>query len=326
MALSVAPLAILAALLVACSCPKSASEPPATPAPDQPYVLVLGTAQDAGLPQIGCAHDGCVRARANQDDRRLVASLLLCDPRSGKRWLFDATPDLREQVASAQGHPASRKHDVARPPLFDGIFLTHAHMGHYTGLMYLGRESYGAKQQRVFATARMSGFLRDNGPWSQLVSLQNIVLQTLTPDQTVSLATDISVTSLLVPHRDEFSDTLAFVLRGPNRSVLYLPDIDKWDKWSRRIEDVIGDVDVAMIDGTFFSDGEIPGRSMADIPHPFITESIDQLRGLNAKERGKVLFTHLNHSNPAADPNSGAAQQIRAAGMAVARDMQILPL
>ena len=170
------------------------SVPPTQPAPASPYVLVLGTAQDGGLPQIGCDNDACNRARSDDKRRRLVASLLLCDPRSAQRWLFDATPDLREQVAVAAGHPATRKPEGRRPALFEGVFLTHAHMGHYTGLMYLGRESYGAKQLPVYGTERMRRFLSDNGPWSQLVQLENISLRPLLPDQPVQLATGLSVT------------------------------------------------------------------------------------------------------------------------------------
>jgi pyrroloquinoline quinone biosynthesis protein B len=300
------------------------------PKPDrdvgQPYVVVLGTAQDAGLPQVGCDRAICRRAHREPSFRRLVTSLLLCDPRSGNRWLFDATPDIHEQVRRAAHYPRSRQRQGARPPLFEGIFLTHAHIGHYTGLMFLGRESYGAKDLPVYGSERMRAFLRDNGPWSQLVSLGNITLHPIAPDQPVPVATDISVRALRVVHRDELSDTLAFVLQGPSRKLLYLPDIDKWQRWDQRIESLLAGVDVALIDGTFFAEGEIPGRSMSEIPHPFITESIERFGALPASERAKVIFTHLNHTNPASDPASDASEQIRAAGMAVATEMQIIPL
>ena len=269
-----------------------------------------------------------MRARSDPSTRRLAASVLLTDPRSGSRWLFDATPDLREQVELAEGHPSTRvpPEGGGRPPLFDGVFLTHAHMGHYTGLMFFGRESYGAKGLPVYATERMGAFLRGNGPWSQLVDVGNIELRPLSPDARVALTTDIYVTPVVVPHRDEFSDTVAFIVRGPSRSLLYLPDIDKWDRWERPIEDVLATVDVALIDGTFFADGEIPGRSMKDIPHPFIAETLDRLSKFPAPVRAKVVFTHLNHTNPAADPDSAAAQRIRAAGMSVATERQVFEL
>ena len=287
---------------------------------DAPYVLVLGTAQDGGLPQIGCRQPCCERVRADPAQRRLVTSLLLGDPATGKRWLFDASPDLRAQVDLAHGHPPTRREVGARPPLFDGVFLTHAHMGHYGGLLQLGREAYDVRQLPTYLTPKMAEFLSLHGPWSLMVERGSLELNTVESGTTVSLTERIEVHCIDVPHRPEFSDTLAFVLRGPERSLLYLPDIDKWERWEERIEDWIAQVDVAFLDGTFYADGEIPGRSMHDIPHPFVQESLERFRDLSAEERDKIYFTHLNHTNPAADPESEAAKAIRAAGMHVASE------
>jgi pyrroloquinoline quinone biosynthesis protein B len=295
--------ALALALLPAC-----AAVPP-TPVPVGPHVIVLGTAQDAGLPQIGCTKTRCVRA-ARGEGRRLVSSLLLVDPRARKRWLFDASPDLREQTVLA---------GAGERPIFDGVFLTHAHIGHYTGLMFLGRESFGAKGVPVWGTDRLREFLTNHGPWSQLVALGQIELRPLASEP-VALAADLSVVALPVPHRDELSDTVAFVIRGPERKLLYLPDIDKWEKWDRRIEDLVAEVDVALVDGTFYANGEIPGRDMSEIPHPFIVESLERFGALPAVERDKIWFTHLNHTNPAADEGGEAQGEIGRAGMHVARE------
>lgn len=283
-------------------------------------MLVLGTAQDAGLPQIACERECCRAARADEARRRLVTSLVLCDPRTGRRWLFDASPDLALQVERAAGHPAGRAQLPGRPPLFDGLFLTHAHMGHYAGLLQLGPEAYGANAQPVYASARMAGFLRANGPWSLLVERGVLALHTLEPERALELGEGLSVTPLVVPHRDEFSDTLAFLIRGPRRALLYLPDIDKWERWEQPIEDVLAEVDVALVDGTFFDGAELPDRDMAAIPHPFVVESLERFAALAGGERAKIQFTHLNHSNPAADPDSAAAARVRAAGMTVAAE------
>ncbi|HVS09404.1 MAG TPA: MBL fold metallo-hydrolase [Planctomycetota bacterium] len=303
-----------------------AARGPAAEAPQSPYVLVLGTAQDGGLPQIGCDEPACRAAREDPRNRRHVASLLLVDPRTRRRWLIDATPDLAEQVELARDHPPGRGAQAGRPPLFEGIFLTHAHVGHYAGLARFGREAYAAERQRVFASQRMADFLESNGPWDLLISQEHIVLDPLVPGREVELAPDLRVFPIEVPHRGERSDTLGFVVRGPERSLLYIPDIDKWERWDRRIEDLFAQVDVALLDGTFFADGEIAGRSMAEIPHPFIRESIERFRRLPEGERRKILFTHLNHTNPAADERGAAAAEVRAAGMDVARDGMVIPL
>lgn len=309
---------VLALLLAIASCRTPLSE---AALPDSPYVLVLGSAQDAGLPQLGCRRPCCETARANPERRRFASSLLLVDPRSGQRWLFDAGPDLREQIELARGHGnAGSPPTKGRPPLFDGIFITHAHMGHYAGLLHLGREAYGTASTLLYGSPRLCAFLEGNGPWDLLISAEHLQLEPLAAGQSVTLADDLKVTAMAVPHRDEYSDTLAFRIDGPERSVLYLPDIDKWSRWERPLARVLDSVDGAFLDATFFDAGELPGRAMSEVPHPFVVETMELLSEEPSTTRNKVHLIHLNHSNPLADPSSAAAAQVRAAGMHVAHE------
>jgi hypothetical protein len=55
----------------------------------------------------------------------------------------------------------------------------------------------------------------------------------------------------------------------------------------------VDQVDLAFLDGTFASASELPGRSLAEIPHPLIPATRELLRGA----RGRVWFIHLNHTN-----------------------------
>jgi pyrroloquinoline quinone biosynthesis protein B len=288
------------------------SQPPATQ-PAGPYVVVLGIAQDGGYPQAGCRRDCCARAWRDASLRRGVACLGIVDPATGERWLLDATPDFREQL---------RALDELAPttsvPGLAGILLTHAHVGHYTGLMHLGREVLGAYKVPVYAMPRMRAFLSHNGPWDQLVRLENIELRALSADEPVALNARLTATPFLVPHRDEYSETVAFRIQGPQRSVLYISDIDKWERWDRPIEKLIAEVDVAYLDGTFFAEDEIPGRSMAEVPHPFIQESMQRFAALAPAERAKIRFIHLNHTNPALQADSPARREIERAGFHVA--------
>ena len=308
-------------------------EPRPTPPEDQPWVFVLGVAQDGGAPQAG---DSGHPAWRDPSERRLVVCLALVDPRTSKRWIFEATPDFKEQwyrldratpVPPGQGAnhepPARTRRDL------DGIFLTHAHAGHYTGLWQLGHESTGSRGIPVWAMPRMAEFLETNGPWSQLVRYENIMLSPLEDGTPIHLADDLRVTPFLVPHRQEYSEVVGFRIDGPERSVVFLPDIDSWEAWDRlgtRIEDVVTDVDVAYVDATFFDDGEIPGRDMSGFPHPFVRVSMDRLGHLDAQNRQKVRFIHVNHTNPILDSESEASAEVRSRGFRIAREGEVVSL
>lgn len=286
--------------------------------PDAPFVIVLGASQDAGTPQAGSFdHPGW----EDPSRQRMASCIGVVDPRTNTSWLFDATPDFRRQLyeldRASSGAPLS------------GIFLTHAHIGHYTGLMFVGHESMGAHDLPVYAMPRMKSFLETNGPWDQLVRFENIAIQSLTADVPVSIADGLTVTPFLVPHRQEYSEVVGYRIDGPNRSILFIPDIDSWDDWDAwgvRIEDVLAEVDVAYVDGTFFANGEIPGRDMSGFPHPFITHTMQRLAGLAPSERAKIRFIHLNHTNAAQDPASDATRQIHDAGMRVAQELEMISL
>lgn len=259
----------------------------------QPFMIVLGTAQDGGFPHLGCTKPPCQSAWRHPDQRRNVVSLALVSPQTKQWWLFEATPDIREQLQLFRDLT-----DSTYDYLPAGIFLTHAHIGHYTGLMELGREVLNTKNVPVYALPRMCAYLQQNGPWSQLVQLQNIQIQPLVADSSAAIAPNITVRAFTVPHRDEFSETAGFRIDAGDRRYLFIPDIDKWEKWPRSIAAEIVAVDVALLDGTFFQDGELANRSMKDVPHPFVQETISLLKNLPDKERNKVWFIHFNHTNP----------------------------
>jgi len=313
--------AIAATLGLCCSgaslCDGQAESPKETPK-DSPFLVVLGVAQDAGYPQAGCLKDCCQAARSNPKLRRFATSFGIVDPKSRQRWMIECTPNFPGQLSLLDEEAPVRTARGVSAPGLDGILLTHAHIGHYAGLIHLGREVIGAKKTNVFAMPRMASFLRNNGPWGQLVRLEQIVLQSLAADRSRPLNSRIGVTPILVPHRDEYSETVGFLVKGPSRSALVLPDIDKWGRWRTRIEDVLAQVDVAYLDGTFFANGELPGRDMSKIPHPFISESMRRFAPLADEERAKVRFIHFNHTNPALQSDSNAADTIRRRGHQVA--------
>ncbi len=258
--------------------------------------ILLGAAQDAGLPQAGCDCPRCQAAHQDPSRRRAVACLGLVDRQAGRSWLVDATPDFREQLhALRQAAPGC--------PLA-GILLTHAHMGHYTGLIHLGREAWNTQELPLFASPAMCRFLRTHAPWSQLVDLGNVRLHPLTPDRPFALSPRLQAIPIPVPHRNEWSDTLAFLVEGPARRLFYCPDIDGWQAWERDLGTFLGEADVALLDGTFFGPRELPGRDLAEIPHPLAQETARRVRDARDGRRVgcQVKLIHLNHTNPLWDP------------------------
>ena len=277
-------------------------------------LIVLGVAQDAGYPQINCYKAHCLPGWEDYKRRKLATSLGVIDKKNKLKYLFEATPDIKQQMYLL--------HQAAPDPEYQlaGIFLTHAHMGHYTGLMHLGREAAGSKSVPVYAMPKMRQFLTSNGPWSQLIKLNNIQLMLLQNNKKTNLNAQLSVTPLLVPHRDEYSETVGFLIAGPNKTALFIPDIDKWQKWKTDIAELVKQVDYALLDATFFENGELPNRDMSEVPHPFVEETMNLLNDLSKNDKSKVIFIHFNHSNPLLQENSAARHKVLKAGFGYATE------
>lgn len=281
-------------------------------------LVVLGVTQDAGYPQLGATGE-YTAVGLGLRTRQQVVALGVVDEKANQKFLFEATPDLPAQLFALNAY-------LPTPgTLPTGIFLTHGHIGHYTGLMYLGREAAGAGAVPVYAMPRMADFLTRNAPWSQLVTLSNIALQPLAAGQAVALNPKLRVTPFLVPHRDEFTETVGFEIQGARKKAVFIPDIDKWSKWDASLPDVIKHADYVLLDATFYRNGEIP-RDMAEVPHPFVEETSKLLQSLPAAERAKVYFIHFNHTNPLLNPGSAERQQVLRQGFHVAEEGLVLEL
>lgn len=277
------------------------------------YITVLGIAQDAGFPQINCEKKCCQVFYDGKESKKLVSCLGLVDIESNQKWLFDATPDITQQIQNLKtNHLKNNK-------VIDGIFLTHAHIGHYTGLMFLGREALGGNNIPVYVMPKMKEYIENNGPWSQLVNLNNIDLKSIQSDSVVDLNQNLKVTPILVPHRDEFSETVGYKIQGKNKSALFIPDIDKWYSWERNIIDEVKKVDYAFIDASFFRDGELE-RNMSVIPHPFTTETTTLFENESLETKQKIYFIHFNHTNPTIRDNHPLKDSIQNLGFNFAKE------
>lgn len=257
-----------------------------------PSILVLGITQDAGYPQLGCQKKCCQKVWKNKSLARFVVSLALVDWEHKKWWLFEASPDIKDQLHLFQ---SLTNHKF--PLLPNGIFITHAHIGHYTGLLQLGKESYNSNQIPVYVLPRLRNFFENNGPWSQLVQQKNITLQTLDTINELAIEGDFHLKTFQVPHRDEFSETAGFKIITRTKKSLFIPDIDKWSKWNNNIIDEVKEVDLAFLDATFQTANELNHRKIEDVPHPLVNETIELFSQEKASTKLKVHFIHLNHTN-----------------------------
>eukprot|EP01080_Neovahlkampfia_damariscottae_P008923 gene8923-872_t len=251
-------------------------------------LIIVGIAQDGGIPQPLCSKKCCQEGC----EKKLICSLAVKDEE--KYYFFDCSPDFREQISFL-----NKQYKMEN---IDGIFLTHAHMGHYTGLIHLGRESMNSKSLNVFGSKEMNNFLSKNAPWCQLVDLKNIKLNTVLSYQSLKMSNDLLIIPFTVPHRAEFTDTLGFIIQGKNKKAVYIPDIDSWEEMNENIEDVIERVDFAFLDGTFYDENEVLNRDITKIPHPFIKNSVKRFS--NFIQKSKIYFIHLNHTNPCVKKNS----------------------
>ncbi|MGY8919850.1 MAG: MBL fold metallo-hydrolase [Flavobacteriales bacterium] len=272
--------------------------------PDQ-FITVLGTIQDAGYPHIGCVKY-CCNEGFNSKDVNFVTSLGLTDLTDGKYFLIEATPDITKQLKYL-------KKDSPSKTVIDGVFITHAHIGHYTGLMYFGREALGAYKVPVFVMPKMKLFLESNSPWNQLIDLNNIKLSESIENRKISISNNLLIIPFTVPHRDEFSETVGYKILGPNKSALFIPDINKWSLWKKDILEEVKKVDYAFLDATFFQDGEV-NRSMSEIPHPFIVETLKLFKNESFEIKNKIHFIHFNHTNISLERNNSVIDSITRLG------------
>ena len=254
-------------------------------------LLVLGSGQDAGVPQINCECINCVAARKNPKQRRLGPSIALINEEKRYAYLIDASPDIKQQIDIL--NEFTSKNGKQEPIPLEGIFLTHAHFGHCSGLWSLGKECWDVKEMKVFCSPKMGEFLKTHHPFKHLLERKNVVLKTIEPEVKLKIK-DFNIRPIKVPHRNEYADTVGYILSF-NKMVAYIPDFDTWTK---NLVKEVKKVDIALIDGSFYQHGELP--RMAEVPHPPMEETMHLLKDPDSE----IYFTHFNHTNPVLQKDS----------------------
>ncbi len=270
----------------------------------QASILLLGSGQDGGSPQMA-------KRRGVGLDR--TASSAAVVSAAGSVVLLDASPDIRAQsrrLLSWYGYPPGRSRFV------DAVVISHAHMGHYAGLLHFGKEVANTSGIPLIATPSVLRFLNANQPWEALTENGNLLP---TPfDGVVRIDETLSLVPIVVPHRAEYTDTVAIsVLRDGEPWFLYLPDIDGWEEWPEA-DEVIASHDLCLLDATFATSEEVSHRDISVIKHPLVLDTISRFEYLTTSTN--IILGHMNHTNPLADPTSDIARFATEAGFTIASD------
>ena len=279
--------------------------------PNLQTVHVLGTAQDGGYPQVGCVKECCLSVWKNSENQRFPSCIALINQSTKKYWLFDVTPDVKFQIKMLEAYDCT----------LAGVFITHAHIGHYMGLINFGLEVMNLSQLPIYVMHQMKSFLENNSIIDQMIQNKNIDLIEI-KNQEFLIIDDIRVKPFTVPHRNELSETVGFQIYGESKKVVYLPDIDSWDGELNNLIRLIKSNDILFIDGTFYSRNELVARDISKIPHPAITETMQLLSELDQEEKKKVHFIHFNHTNDVLRDGSEAMKNVIDEGFLLSREMQ----
>ncbi len=280
-------------------------------------VTILGTAQDGGFPQPGCQRECCLSKLARTHPRYPVA--LGIKGRDGSHHMVEASRMMHSQFKIWE-----RKIGTY-PPIPESIILTHAHLGHIDGLGLLGKEVMGARGVTVHCSQSVALHIEQTPAFSALVEQDSIRLSVwqsgvrFTPTKECGF----SIVPIPVPHRSEFSDCHALLIESEGNRLLFLPDHDSWEQTlnKQNIRDWLANlkVDVALLDGTFWSGGELHNRDMKDVPHPTVEDSLHRL-GSKQEEDPDIRFFHLNHTNPLCNPQSEQSLIVKEMGWLVANE------
>ena len=275
-------------------------------------VTLLGIAQDGGRPQAGCTRPCC--QGLTPSDAVFPVALGITD--GDANHMIEATRCLGQQLT------------IWGQTSIDNVFLTHAHFGHVDGLGLFGKETMNAKNVGLYISSEMEHLVDRTPQWSLMVDQGVFAPSVFHDGDLIQLSSSLTIQPLMVPHRDELSDMHAFILRGPNRSLLFLPDHDTWkETLTRHNASTIRSwltslkVDIALVDGTFWSSDELAGRNQDKVPHPPVSQTLEML-GSRKEDDPALYFIHLNHTNPLYDPNSGASEELTRSGWSVAAQGQ----
>ena len=289
---------------------------------------ILGSAAGGGVPQWNCACSNCQAAREGRAPARTQSGAAVSV--DGERWLLlNCSPDIAAQIEAFEPlQPRAR-----RGTPIDGMAFTDANVDHLGGLATLrqtGDHRFIVRSSdivREIATAQRAFAPFASEPHQWLPVEPDVDCKAV--DARDPAGTHLRVRPIEVPgttpgydgRRTEAGAVYAYELcdpKGDGPTVLFAPVFAAIDD---TLADAIDRCDVAILDGTFYTDDELVAGGMmskfaTDLGHLPVIETLDRLRGIGTR----IVFTHLNNSNPMLDPSSEPAQRVREAGAELAYD------
>ncbi|WP_290050204.1 pyrroloquinoline quinone biosynthesis protein PqqB [Amycolatopsis solani] len=286
------------------------------------WFRVLGSAAGGGSPQWNCGCLVCTAVRAGAAPARTQSSVAVSADR--RRWfLLNASPDVRAQI---EAFPALHPREGRASPV-EAVLLTDAELDHTLGLLLL-RE---ARALVLYATPAVHKTLSDgSGVLRTLERYCPVDWRAVVPGTAIALADGLSCRAFDVPttKRDRFGSgtdhgrVVGYRLTGDGRTLVYLPGLPAL---TAAVCAEIEGCDCLLIDGTCWRDDELArlglaaktSREMGHLPLDGPDGTLARLPALDVR---RVVFVHLNNTNPILLPGSPERRAVAASGMEVAMD------
>lgn len=299
-------------------------------------VRVLGSAAGGGVPQWNCACANCQAARTGRAPRRTQSSLAVSA--DGARWLLlNCSPDVAEQIeAFPPLHPpAPRGTPIA------GMLFTDANVDHIGGLAVL-RQRGGHAGFVIHSSATVREIVTAQPGFAPFAAPPHRWLDAPLDEPIPSDGDDIAGGALAVTAIEVPGTTPGYAGRRPapgavvayeitdghtQKPLLFAPVFSAIDA---KLRAAIARASVAFLDGSFYSDDELVApellakhaRALGHQPVGGRDGTLAQLAGT----RTRIIFTHLNNSNPMLDSGSPASAALREFGAELAYDGMELTL
>ncbi|GII85845.1 coenzyme PQQ synthesis protein B [Sphaerisporangium siamense] len=291
-------------------------------------VQLLGTAAGGGVPQWNCACPGCTGARAHPDRRRRHASLAV-ETGGGRTYIVNATPDIGDQIEAYEAlHPGpERRHTPVA-----GLILTDAELDHTLGVARL-RE---AGKLEIWSTPVVREALTERLMLGEVLApYTGLSWHDVPVSGDAPLAGGVEAGAVPIsPKRPRYAagppDGQPWVIalrlsdRDTGATLIYAPAMGAW---APGLEAAMAAADCVIVDGTFWDDEEprrtgISRKTAIEMGHLPIEATAERLSRLP----GRVLYTHLNNTNPLVDPEAPQHRVLADLGVGVAAEGTVIEL